>query len=372
MKIPRLVFFIIGIIAPIFVSAQGVEEIIRKYEAAISQIQSISYDVRQLDTFVTGHVWDHTGRVTLIREEEDTLFGFRFSAFKEAPTYTTLYTDRQSFDIDHGSNTFEINDRPRKYILGAPGGQLIVSDMLVYEESVVPTLSFEEDQYVLIHRYPDPDPNEANYTDKLKVIYLDKQTYLPSKVVSSMISLGKKQVITRFMEQIRINLPEHEQAFDKDFLADFEPVNRKQGKPAYEKLIDTQARDFLLEDYAGDETSMMGKEGQVLLLDFWEVWCGPCIKSMPEVQALHDKYAAKGLRTIGIMLDKDSRDSAQMLLDKKGVTFAQLVGNQDLKTYFEVSGIPQYVLIDQTGKIRYIYQGYQEGMEDRVRELLNL
>ena len=61
---------------------------------------------------------------------------------------------------------------------------------------------------------------------------------------------------------------------------------------------------FALKDLAGTEISTVTLRGRVVLLDFWATWCAPCRKSMPELQALHDKYSRRGFSVVGVSIDE--------------------------------------------------------------------
>src|SRR5262245_64511692 len=54
---------------------------------------------------------------------------------------------------------------------------------------------------------------------------------------------------------------------------------------------------------AGDSVSLEGQKGSVVLLNVWATWCHPCRYEIPELEAMHAKYKARGLRIVGVTVD---------------------------------------------------------------------
>ncbi|MEZ5039897.1 MAG: TlpA disulfide reductase family protein [Saprospiraceae bacterium] len=356
------------LLLPLMLASQTVETVLQQYLDKLEQIQSISCEVEQLDTFVTGHVWHYTGKAILLRNPDEPIWGFNYKASKTVGG-EALYDGERAFEIDHATKAYELNANPQSYILGSPGGQLIVPELMVYQDdTIVPSLLIDQDHYILV--YPFPDLPAYQVVEREKRIYLSKTSLLPEKVSKRQVSLGKLQVLTRIIRHIEINQPAHADQFDKHFLEDYKIVQRESRADLHKDLIHTQAADFTLPDFDGNLTDLKPKKGNVLLIDFWEVWCGPCQQSMPKVQELYETYQNKGLDVVGVLMDKNSMDSAQLFLDKKGFSFPQLIGGQALRDYFKVNGIPQYVLIDKAGKIQFIYQGYHEAIAENIKTML--
>ncbi|RYG51392.1 MAG: TlpA family protein disulfide reductase [Chitinophagaceae bacterium] len=67
--------------------------------------------------------------------------------------------------------------------------------------------------------------------------------------------------------------------------------------------------------------------GKVVLIDFWEVWCGPCMVSMPKVQHLYDQCKVKGLEVLAIINDTKQLEPSIRIVKNKQYSYPMLLGN---------------------------------------------
>ena len=127
-----------------------------------------------------------------------------------------------------------------------------------------------------------------------------------------------------------------------------------------------------LKDLAGKPFSLTALKGQVVLVDFWASWCGPCRKSLPELDAIQQRFAAQGLKVVGISLDTDL-GAATTFLERVPVQFSILHDplGQTAET-FSVVAMPTTFLIDQEGRIAARFEGGAHAKEeaDAVAALL--
>ncbi len=167
-----------------------------------------------------------------------------------------------------------------------------------------------------------------------------------------------------------------------------------------EELLGTQAPAINAEHFVGTQpVSMDDLQGKVVLLDFWAVWCGPCIATFPHLIEWHEKYADKGLVILGSTnfynykwddeAGKAVRGESEgsvtpeeelAMLEKFRESYKLHHGffvngkGSDYAASFAVSGIPQAVLLDKQGKIQMIRVGSGEAnakaLEAKIEELL--
>ena len=116
------------------------------------------------------------------------------------------------------------------------------------------------------------------------------------------------------------------------------------------------APDFTLPNLDGQSVSLSQFKGQVVLLDFWASWCGPCINDLPYLRKVKEKTADWPVVFLNISLDADEDDWREAI-DKheiKGVHVRAGSGSDVAKSY-QVMGIPSYHLVNSQGLIAEIY-----------------
>ncbi|MFA8450553.1 MAG: redoxin domain-containing protein [Bacteroidales bacterium] len=114
------------------------------------------------------------------------------------------------------------------------------------------------------------------------------------------------------------------------------------------------APDFTLPDSNGEDVSLSSLKGNVILLDFWASWCGPCRRENPNVVAIHNDYKDKGLKVIGVSLDTDRKAWLEAIqADKLFWTQVSTLDASDRPAadLYGVTGIPHIVVIDKDFKI---------------------
>ena len=120
-------------------------------------------------------------------------------------------------------------------------------------------------------------------------------------------------------------------------------------------LVGKKAISFDVKDLDGNDLSLEQYRGKVILLDFWAVWCGPCIAEMPNVKQVYEEYKDANFQIIGISLDQ-SRDTLVGYLEKEEITWPQFFdGNgwqNRVAEMYGINSIPRMYLIDGEGVVR--------------------
>ena len=168
---------------------------------------------------------------------------------------------------------------------------------------------------------------------------------------------------------------------------DKDKADKNEEKDPFAELIGKPAPDFA-GDFAinGKPTKISALKGKVVLLDFWAVWCGPCIGAFPHLRELNDKYQDDGLKVVGVTSyeqqfgwDKDNDKLIELEGDKKLTRSEEQSMLKDFAAHYKldylimtiprdqmkkvfltdykVEGIPEMVLIDRKGIIRMVKAG---------------
>ena len=140
------------------------------------------------------------------------------------------------------------------------------------------------------------------------------------------------------------------------------------------KLEGQSAPDFALKSSTGENLRLSEYRGDVVMVNFWATWCGPCRQEMPLLDELYNRYQRVGFNLLGVNIDDDSRRAMQMV-EELGVNFPVLFdARKEVSKLYDVDAMPVTVIIDRQGTVRYVHQGYKPGYEDmyldQIRSLL--
>jgi len=134
------------------------------------------------------------------------------------------------------------------------------------------------------------------------------------------------------------------------------------------------APSFTLASRSGGEVSLAHYKGQVVMINFWASWCGPCRQEMPLLESIYRKYGKMGFTLLGVNVEPDSQ-AANAWLKQTPVSFPILYDKDSkVSKLYDVAGMPSTVIIDRSGKLRMLHRGYKPGDEneylDSIRTLI--
>jgi cytochrome c biogenesis protein CcmG/thiol:disulfide interchange protein DsbE len=140
--------------------------------------------------------------------------------------------------------------------------------------------------------------------------------------------------------------------------------------------VPAPAPHFALSGLDGQLIKLDQFRGQVVYLDFWASWCGPCRLSVPWLNQMHASYKAQGLQIIGVNLDKKRQDVDKFLLAQPADFKVLLDPSGDSARAYDVRAMPSSVLIDRQGRIALKHAGFvasdKPKLESRIRQTLRL
>ena len=127
-----------------------------------------------------------------------------------------------------------------------------------------------------------------------------------------------------------------------DFLKDPESfLATDEGKPAPA---------FSLKTLDGQSVALADFQGKVVLLDFWATFCPPCVDALPELQALHKRYEAKGFAVVGVTVD-DRLPLVAKATKRAKVTYPIVQSTPAVWNAYKVNALPSLVLVGRDGTI---------------------
>lgn len=124
-------------------------------------------------------------------------------------------------------------------------------------------------------------------------------------------------------------------------------VNEEQ---ADQNLTDAQyVEQATFTDFEGNTVSISDFEGKVVLIDFWETWCKPCLASFPTMQKVQEEYPDSFVVLAVTPGFSDTKEDAEDFAQEHDYTFEYLMDSNNLHRKLGVQGIPYKVYVDAEG-----------------------
>jgi peroxiredoxin len=139
-------------------------------------------------------------------------------------------------------------------------------------------------------------------------------------------------------------------------------AGRKSGVASNFSAVDTAGRNFQLKDHLGKN---------VVYVDFWATFCQPCLAAMPHLKGMHEKYGPKGFTVVAVSMDgPESIGDVRAFVERNKLPFPVVLDEDSsiAAAYNPRKSAPLGVLIDRTGKIVKVHEGYNQGDERLLDE----
>ena len=119
-------------------------------------------------------------------------------------------------------------------------------------------------------------------------------------------------------------------------------------------VVGAMAPEISLPNPQGETKKLSDLRGNVVLIDFWAAWCGPCRRENPNVVKAYNKYHDKGFEVFGVSLDRNREDWVKAI-EKDGLVWTQVSDlkyfNSEAAQKYNINSIPATFLVDRDGKI---------------------
>ncbi|NVJ61709.1 MAG: TlpA family protein disulfide reductase [Gammaproteobacteria bacterium] len=136
------------------------------------------------------------------------------------------------------------------------------------------------------------------------------------------------------------------------------------------KEVKEPAPDFTLKSMSGENVKLSELRGNVVMINFWASWCGPCRQEMPLLDDFYKKYNKLGFVLLGVNVEEDSSKAAGYLKEVP-VSFPILYDNTNkVSKMYDIDAMPSTVLVDREGNMRFLHRGYKPGDENEYKRLM--
>lgn len=135
------------------------------------------------------------------------------------------------------------------------------------------------------------------------------------------------------------------------------------------------APDFVLRALDAGNVRISEFRGEVVVVNFWAAWCGPCQQELPRLDQIYRRYQQAGLVVLAVNLDDDV-ERAQDISRRLSLSFPMLFDPaKDTGRLYQVDSMPMTLLIDREGVVRHVHESYRADDETlylkQIRELID-
>ena len=165
-----------------------------------------------------------------------------------------------------------------------------------------------------------------------------------------------------------------ENAADPKFVNDLDSPDASGGNASntpQAKLVDKPAPDFELKKMDGTLLKLSDLKGRVVVLDFWATWCGPCVASLPKITELGVEYKGAEVEVIAVNIEQTAVEVRTFLDREKIAPTVVLDSDGAVARAYQAQAIPQTVIIDRDGTVKFVIVGGGGTTEAKIRDSLD-
>lgn len=153
----------------------------------------------------------------------------------------------------------------------------------------------------------------------------------------------------------------------------------KSGSPTpgiHSQIVGQPAPSFVLDCLDGKTLQLSNLIGKVVVLDFWASWCATCIQTLPKLQQVVDLFPAEEVQLIAVNV-QEAEARVKVAADQLGLTMPVALDRDGTTTArYSATSIPQTIVIDAQGIVRYAFSGEQaqfaQEVDESIRSLLEM
>ena len=142
-----------------------------------------------------------------------------------------------------------------------------------------------------------------------------------------------------------------------------------------EERVKRPAPAFALRTLKDERVSLDGLKGQVVLINFWANWCGPCLDELPQLETLQRNLGQESVEFLAVNLDTQDEEKREYLISgtkaRLAPSLTYLMGNEEIQREFGIDNIPYTCIVDREGYIRYEKTGLSSDFKATIKDQLS-
>ena len=356
-------------------------------EQGIRNTKLLSYSVlsRSIHPEMDDSISETTGTVWLKIVPKDDFFGayFHVHGTDSNGKFDYFYDGQNGIEIRHKTKTITIfhpdeypdtpNHPAKARMALRPFNQLLIDGRFkntLLKENPKTTLQQNTDRtkWIVILKYPKNKHGQEITT----TLDINKTTSQIDRIRQMLEWRGltyRTQIILGNYQRNDPKITEH-----INLSGDYQDYKREEYKRnttkisnPYQEIIGKPAPEFSYESFSGKKISLDQFKGKLILLDFWEYWCGYCILSLPKINQLQKVWKDK-LVILGIVTQ--NKQAIKKLIKSNGLIYRNIWADTSILSDYKVSGRPVYILVGTNGNVIYVSIGDLEKIKTKLKELL--
>ncbi|GEM_PF-2768567 len=253
-------------------------------------------------------------------------------------------------------------------------------------DSIVFSKEKNQDEYIIdeILKNRSFDNGQVQYKKSFNRYWIDKKSLLPTKRQRFNHSINDLNEEEIQIDDFSISFPDRNPAqsfpidvFENASLKNKKVENAKDLLSENAETIDLIKVGMFAPNFSGKnifsqlEEDLRLYKGKVILLDFWYVSCSPCRQLMPILNELNKKYKNKDFMVLGVNFHDKDGDYIKKYIEKMSFTYKQWYQPSEEEKFYGVTAGPTTILIDKTGKIVFVEEGFYENIEETLSKLID-
>jgi len=360
------------------------DSVLQRMSDKLNSLNNISYELKRELNYSSENYHNETKwTVYYDLQSEDKIIGFKYQIDDE--TGKQVFNGTEEFQLDRKLKTIIIIDQPDQQtfsntsalynsiitlknvlplIIGDKTVAKSVGDTIINNTSYnLITLNLNKRRIKNLGKGFDAMTTKSNFIYK---IIIDKKNDLPFEVLQ-VNDLNNDFIKTNFTNINTDNSsPSEFSWYYSTYTDEYKPAVQKELPQLIS--VGAVAPEWTLPVYNKAENISLGNlKGKVVLLDFWIKNCGPCIKSIPDLNALRDRFKDKKFEIIGIN-SYDAKEDVSWFCNKHQPNYKIVLQGKAVAEKYSVNSFPTVVLINKEGKVVFSGEGLNKSEMEKMIE----